>query len=98
AQHLEVRVDAGLRPPDGFENQAPVEEDRRVALLARVRPGQRAIRRVPRRVIPRLHGSAAKAAAGRSAGAPGRDRVEQAETDVRMPVRVEEGEARERAD
>src|SRR5882724_1843629 len=98
AQHLEVRVDAGLRSPDGLEDQAPVEEDRGIALLARVWRGRHPVKPVPRGVIPRLHRRAAKAPAGRREGAPRLDRVEHTRAEVWVPVRVEEGEAAERAD
>ena len=96
AQHLEVQVDAGLRPSDGLEDQAPVEEDRGIALLARVWRGRHAVKPVPRGVIPGPHRRAAKAPAGRCEGALRLDRVEQTRPEARVPVRVEESEAAER--
>ena len=98
AQHLEVRVDAGLRPSNGLEDQSPLEKDRGIALLARVGHPRHAVQPVPCGVIPRPHRRAAKAPAGRREGAPRLDRVEQTRPEARVPVRVEDSEAAERAD
>jgi hypothetical protein len=50
AQHLELRIDSGLEPPVGLQDQLVAEDDRRVGLLGRERARVGEIRAVPAEV------------------------------------------------